>query len=269
MRNLILLLCGSLLSACDSSGDLTTRTSQVDDGGYFHIQLLVDEQHPLDTGLDVSLYDIDLFDTTTSIITALKARDVTVICYFSAGSYEEWRDDADDFPVAALGDELDGWPGEKWLDITNIELRSVMTARLDLAVEKGCDGVDPDNVDGYSNATGFTLSAADQLVYNRWLADEAHSRELSIGLKNDLDQITDLVTDFDFAVNEECYAYDECDLLSPFVNADKPVLHIEYGSEFYAAGPERDDLCANSTALGLHTLIMPDDLDGSLRIVCP
>lgn len=267
LRCLLLLLCG-LLAACGAPTPASDPLPE-DDGGYFHIQLLVDDQHPLNTSLDVDVYDIDLFDSSAELIAALQARGADVICYFSAGSYENWRDDADEFPTAVLGNNLDGWPGEKWLDISNTALQSIMIARLDLAVDKGCDGVDPDNVDGYSNNTGFTLTAADQLAYNRWLADQAHARGLTIGLKNDLGQITDLVADFDFAVNEECFAYDECDLLSPFVLADKPVLHIEYGSEFYYPGPERDALCAQSAELGLQTLIMPDNLDGSFRIRCP
>lgn len=267
LRCLLLLLCG-LLAACGAPTPASDPLPE-DDGGYFHIQLLVDDQHPLNTSLDVDVYDIDLFDSSEELIAALQARGADVICYFSAGSYENWRDDADEFPTAVLGNNLDGWLGEKWLDISNTALQSIMIARLDLAVDKGCDGVDPDNVDGYSNNTGFTLTAADQLAYNRWLADQAHARGLTIGLKNDLDQITDLVADFDFAVNEECFAYDECDFLSSFVLADKPVLHIEYGSEFYYPGPERDALCAQSAELGLQTLIMPDNLDGSFRIRCP
>lgn len=58
-----------------------------------------------------------------------------------------------------------------------------MSARLDLAVQKHCDGVEPDNVDGYSNDTAFNLTAANQLVYNGWLAEAAHARSLSVSLK--------------------------------------------------------------------------------------
>jgi len=68
--------------------------------------------------------------------------------------------------------------------------------------EKGCDGVEPDNVDGYTNDTGFNLTSNDQIQYNKFLANEAHQRGLSIGLKNNLDQIEVLEPFFDFAVNE-------------------------------------------------------------------
>eukprot|EP00051_Salpingoeca_urceolata_P014688 m.187478 g.187478 ORF g.187478 m.187478 type:complete len:103 (-) comp18158_c0_seq3:113-421(-) len=86
----------------------------------------------------------------------------------------------------------------RWLDISTIndagsKLRSIMEARLDVAVEKGCHAVEPDNIDGYSNNNGLGLTAQDQLVYNRFLADAAHDRGLAIALKNDLDQVDDLV----------------------------------------------------------------------------
>lgn len=42
-----------------------------------------------------------------------------VVCYISIGSYEDWREDAGDFPDDAVGNTMDGWAGEKWLDITN------------------------------------------------------------------------------------------------------------------------------------------------------
>jgi hypothetical protein len=83
-------------------------------------------------------------------------------------------------------------------------------------------------MDGYRNDTGFPLTAADQLRYNRLVARLAHDRGLAVGLKNDLDQIPELVGDFDFAVNEQCAQYGECGALKPFVDADKAVFHVEY-----------------------------------------
>ena len=186
----------------------------------------------LDASHDVVMYDIDLFDTPRATIDALHAEGRIVICYFSAGSREDWRPDAGDFPSRVLGRDLDGWPGERWLDVRALDvLRPIMAARMDLAVAKGCDGVDPDNVDAYANPTGLPLSSGDQLAYNVALSEEAHARGLSIGLKNDLGQIEALEPFFDFAVNESCLVYDECELLKPFVAAGKAVFGIEYASE--------------------------------------
>ena len=103
-----------------------------------------------------------------------------------------------------------------------------MRARLDLAVTKRCDGVEPDNVDGYTNNTGFPLTGADQLAYNQWLAEEAHDRRLSVGLKNDIDQLSALVPYFDWALNEQCFQYDECDGYAVFVSNNKAVFGVEY-----------------------------------------
>jgi hypothetical protein len=186
-------------------------------------------QGEINTSWDVEMYDIDLFDTPQDIIDALHADGRLVICYFSAGSYEDWRDDAADFPASVIGEPLDDWEGEAWLDIRrNDLLESVMTARLDLAVEKACDGVEPDNVDGYDNDTGFDLTGDDQLAYNIWLAEQAHERGLSIGLKNDLDQIEVLVEHFDWALNEQCFEFDECETLLIFIEQGKAVFGVEY-----------------------------------------
>jgi len=48
-----------------------------------------------------------------------------------------------------MGNGLTGWKGERWLNISSANVRSIMTARIQLAAQKGCDGIDPDNVDGY------------------------------------------------------------------------------------------------------------------------
>src|SRR3972149_750836 len=81
----------------------------------------------------------------------------------------------------------------------------IMRERFDLCRDKGFDGIEPDNMDGYTNDTGFPLTYEDQLRYNLWLAQEAHARGLSIGLKNDPDQGTDLVHDFAWALSEDCF----------------------------------------------------------------
>ncbi len=186
----------------------------------------------LDTTIDVAMYDIDLFDSPQATITGLLAADRVVICYFSAGSWENWRPDAGDYPTEVIGNPLDGWPGESWVDIRRLDvLGPILEARMDLAVTKACTGVEPDNVDAYQNNSGFPLTAADQLAFNRFLASEAHSRGLSVGLKNDPDQVGDLVADFDWALNEQCYQYDECELLQPFINAGKAVFGVEYNGD--------------------------------------
>jgi len=120
----------------------------------------------MDYSLDVEVFNLDLFDSDTSAIAQLHDLGVFVICYFSKGSYENWRPDADKFLSDVLGRPMAGWEGESWLDVRRIDLlEPILNARLDLAVQKGCDGVDPDNVNGYENETGFPLTPEDQIAY--------------------------------------------------------------------------------------------------------
>jgi hypothetical protein len=225
-------------------------------GTSWQIQL----QGTLDTTVAAGVYDIDLFDTPASTIAALHAAGRRVICYFSAGSFEDWRADAAQFPAAALGSALDGWPGERWLDTRDAGVRAVMRARMDLAVSKRCDAVDPDNVDGYTNNPGFPLTAATQLDYDTFLAAEAHARNLAVGLKNDLGQVASLVDAFDFAVNEQCRQYSECDLLTPFIARAKPVFGIEYSGS-------TGTVCPAANAANFDTDIKKLALD-AWRVAC-
>jgi len=199
----------------------------------------------------VAAWDVDLFDTTRPEIAALGRAGAAVICYFSAGSWEDWRPDRDAFPIAARGATLAGFDDERWLDIRRADVRAALAARLDHARDHGCDAVDPDNVEGHLAETGFALTAADQLDFNRWLAAEAHARGLAIGLKNDLAQVAQLADDFDFAVNESCLVWDECHLLRPFLDRDKAVLHIEYADE----GQDAASVCADPGRAGFSTII--------------
>ncbi len=220
---------------------------------------------PVDLSVDVAVYDIDLFDNDADIITALHAEGRQVICYLSVGSWEDWRPNADQFPQSVIGAAYEGWPGEYWLDIRQIDLLApVLRARLDLCRDKGFDGLEPDNIDGYTNDTGFPLTDADQLAFNRWLAAEAHARGLSIGLKNDPDQVADLLPDFDWALTEDCLAEGWCEDLLPFIEAGKPVFAAEYTD----TGVSLEQLCPAAKAFGFAFLLKERDL-GAWRQSCP
>jgi hypothetical protein len=223
---------------------------------------------PIQTTVQAELYDIDLFEAPDGVIGSLHALGRRVLCYFSAGSVEEGRPDAARFPPSAVGRPLEDYPNERWLDIRRQEVLDIMSARLDLAVRRGCDGVEPDNVNGYANNTGFSLTAADQLAFNRNLANQAHLRNLAVALKNSGDHAAELVAYYDLELNEECHRYEECDQLRPFLDAGKPVLNAEYASNSSAATRQAATVCPQATSKGLRTLILPLDLDGSFRVSC-
>ncbi len=182
----------------------------------------------VDVSLGVEMYDVDGFDASRRLVRRIHRSGAAAVCYVSAGSFEDWRPDADRFPEEVLG-RSNGWPGERWLDIRRLDvLRPIMRDRIAMCVAKGFDGIEFDNVDGYANRTGFDLTARDQLRYNAWLANAAHRRGLSAALKNDLGQVAKLLPYFDYALNEQCFQYDECRRLRRFVEAGKAVFGVEY-----------------------------------------
>jgi hypothetical protein len=216
---------------------------------------------PVDQSIKVAMYDIDGFDNDASVVASLHAKGRKVVCYIDAGTYENWRSDANQFPSSVRGNGVQGWAGEQWLDIRKLNvLGPIMQARLDMCKTKGFDGVEFDNVDGYTNNTGFLLTANDQLTYNTWLALEAHLRGMSAGLKNDLDQVPQLLPYFDWALDEQCFQYAECDQLTPFISAGKAVFEVEYtlnASQF----------CPQANALNFNSLLKNLALDAP-RTAC-
>jgi hypothetical protein len=182
----------------------------------------------IDISVEADVYDIDLY-VDQAVVDELHARGIKTICYISVGSWEDWRPDADKFPEVVLGKDYEGWPGEKWLDIRQIDLLApIMRARLDLCAAKGFDGVEPDNIEIHDNDTGFPLTYADQLAYARWLAEEAHARGLAIGIKNAPDMVADSLAFLDFAITEDAFFYGWIDAMLPFITAGKPVFAAEY-----------------------------------------
>ena len=222
----------------------------------------------LSTRLDATLYDVDLFATPATTIAYLKKKKHRIICYFSAGSFEPWHEDIASIPDAAIGKQLEGWEEENWLDIRADAVKDWAANRLQLAADKGCDGVEPDNVDGYQHDTGFNLTAQEQLGFNRFIATRAHELGLAVGLKNNLQQIPLLVDYYDFAVNERCFEFTECDRLLLFIRAGKPVLNAEYQPYYANNAGARAKLCTKANKLGLRTLILPEELDGRFRFSC-
>src|SRR3954451_551058 len=144
-------------------------------------------------------------------VRALHVRGARVIGYIDAGTAETWRPD---FPkmqsfdqscdACLFGDPLSHFPDEYWLNITTDArgtdpntgqtetvrrfLLGEMLARLKESKLIGVDGIELDDVDGWQNDTGLSITGTQQLEYNARLANLAHRVGFSVGLKNDLDQ---------------------------------------------------------------------------------
>lgn len=183
----------------------------------------------LDLSVPAKIYDLDMFDTPASVVAKLHAMHRRAMCYVDVGTWERWRRDAGEFPKSVLGKPDGGWPGERWLDVRQTSvLKPIMGRRLDLCKRKGFDGVDPDNLDGFENKTGFPLTYQEQLTYDTWVANAAHDRGLTADQKGDNDQVKDLVKVYDFAVVEQCYAQHWCKSFNLYTNANRLVLDVEY-----------------------------------------
>jgi len=228
----------------------------------FQFQL---SDYPPDLTVQADVFELDLFETSQDALNFLHEAGKRVVCYINVGAWEEYRPDAADFPASVIGKEYIGWAGERWLDISNFKkFSALISARFSLAASKGCDGIDPDNINGFQNDTGFSISAQDQLAYNIWLSEQAHLYGLSIGLKNDSGQIPDLVDHFDFAILEDCAVYGECADFRPFIERGKAVFQVEYTDEFNSI----NSFCPIAAANGYSAILKNRELDAWVNL-CP
>lgn len=213
-------------------------------------------QGELDLGIAAPVYDVDGFEASRADVRALQRRGRKVVCYLDVGSWETYRPDADRFPRSAIGRRYAGFPDERWLDVSRFQLFAApLLARIAMCARKGFDAVEPDNLAGWEpeNKTGFAITRADQLRFNRWIARQVHRRGMAVALKNDGRQARQLVGQFDFAIVEECFQYDECGLYKPFVDRGKAVFVAEYELE-------PSQFCPRARALGFSAVGKSYDL---------
>ena len=214
--------------------------------------------------IDVDVYDID-WEVDASVVEDLHARGIKVICYVSVGSWEDFRPDADEFPDAVIGNDYDGWPGEKYVDIRSSELRAVMEKRFDVCQEKGFDAIEPDNMDVFElgGESGFPLTQNDGVEFALWLAEQAHARGLGIGQKNASSITEEIVADYDWALTESCYSDgDWCGDVSAYTAADKPVFMCEYEADSF------EDACGAWLDQDYSPILKNLDLDAPITF-CP
>ncbi|MGZ4108360.1 MAG: endo alpha-1,4 polygalactosaminidase, partial [Actinomycetota bacterium] len=191
------------------------------------------------------------YQLETAAVDAVHASGRYAIGYVTAGDAERWRPDYEqyvDFDRRCGGCLLGNpfsrrFPDEYWANFGHGKGRfsfmlQMLRARTDRVATTGFDGIEYDIVDTYAQGaryTGFHVSARTQLAYNRALAAMAHADGLSVALKNDGEQIPELLDSFDYAINEQCFQYDECGKAGDptsgwraFISAGKPVFEAEY-----------------------------------------
>jgi glycosyl hydrolase family 114 len=185
-------------------------------------------------------------------VRGIHAKGARVIGYIDAGTAETWRPDYPQLESfnrscngCLFGNPLSQYRDEFWLNIatdaTGVNPRTgqveparqfllgVMRARLKRARKVGADAIEFDDVDSWQNDTGLTISPQAQLRYNSRLANLAHRMGFAVGLKNDLSQASTLQPYFDFAINEQCWQYQECAALQSWpAKYKKAVFNVEY-----------------------------------------
>lgn len=208
--------------------------------------------------------DMDGFDNTGADVAAFHAHGTKVICYLDLGTDEVGnRPDLALIPAKDIGAALDPPFGtEKWLDIRDVAgLAPLINERVAMCAAKGFDAVEPDDIDGYTNSTGFPLTGAEQITYNTAIAAAVHAAGMSVLLKNDVDQVAALEPVFDFALNEQCNEFSECSGYSVFTNAGKAVFNAEYSGTAAT-------FCAADAAKHINGGKFDLNLDGSGHTAC-
>ena len=188
------------------------------------------------------MIDIDMENNSAATIQRLKQKGVVVVCYLEVGAWEDYRQDAKDFPEHVKGAPLDPpYESERYLDIRNATVQKLIAQRLEVAQEKGCQGVEPDIDDAYfedfqgdfsasSTVTGFPITYGDQLNFVTHLSRQAHRLGMSFGLKNGANQrfVHDLLPHIDWVLNEQCNETNTCAVYDQVIAAGKPVFQVEY-----------------------------------------
>jgi hypothetical protein len=176
---------------------------------------------------------LDAFETTQNQVSALKLQNKKVIALISVGTWENWRYDANLFPAELLGNYVDQWNAEKYLDIGNREiLLPIIKNRLSMIKNKGFDGIAADNMDTYNKNSGFNITLQKEIDYCRLILSEAHSLGLSVGQVNAPDLITEFYDEFNWLLVQRVFEYNETQSVSAYIGQSKAVLAIEYNDSF-------------------------------------
>lgn len=153
-------------------------------------------------------------------VTERPAQGVFSVCYVNAFQTqpgdERWRE----HPRAILRDPegrpvVDpSWPDEMILDTSSAasrrEVLAVVGEDVATCARKGFQAVELDNLDSFTRAEGLTRRGNAALA--RALTEQAHSLGLLVAQKNAAEHSRWMRREvgFDFAVAEECLAWDEC-----------------------------------------------------------
>ena len=199
---------------------------------------------------------------TTDAVNAIHASGRHVIGYITIGDAENFRADYQqmvDFDAACEGCFIGNpfsqtFPNEWYVNINNGRgqadfMRKMVQARIDKVAAAGFDSLEPDVDNAFENNSGFNISGATQIAYNVSIAKIAHADGLSINLKSDVDQAMnpELISAFDYVLDEQCFQYNQCGNYAGFQQAGKSIFSAEY-----RVAP--DTFCPKANAMNFNSI---------------
>lgn len=247
MRILIAILLSILIFGCKSVYvDNDTNSSQwykPPPNTSWHIQLT----GSVDLRYKSKIYIINLKETRQEFVQRIQDLDKKVICYFNTGLFA--------------------------IDETNSQDNyEIVSKDLDLAVQKGCDGVIDgitfDNFYKYSQNHIIEIDHQHNIEYSKYISEEAHNRGLSVGYMSISQSLKEIESYFDFVVVVECHSENKCNEASSFTASNKAVFNIEFGDTYVRDLETRKKMCIDTVQLNISSLVLPQDLTNQFRYSC-
>jgi len=219
---------------------------------------------------DLDLWDVTTAETITyddsSTVTVpagslagkiaeLQAAGGIVVCHVDLGAIALDDPDASKFmgfevtppdrPTAPTVGSVIGWsvvgdPNKRYLDLRTASRplwEAIMFKRLDLAKRLGCDGIDAAWMDQIDPGFPLVMSGADNDLTNyfREVVGQLHQRELSAGLRV-VSMVGKTLSDgfvesYDFAIDERCAEFKDCDFVRRFAQERKAIFGLDYETD--------------------------------------
>ena len=244
------------------------------------------------------------------VVQAIHAAGHYSICYVECGAQQTGFPDAASFASAdytngsnAATTQMQGYANEHWFNIRGFlhwsssapttfpsdglstsaadamaaaDIAAGLAKRFAWCKLEGHDAVEPDDLDGYTNASqtgaaggGWGLTQAQAAGFERWIAYQTHADGLAVFQKNDSANASVNEPMYDGVITEECNYYDDpCSGSGgdwdAFLAAGKPVLNAEYTSD----GETTAKFCQADETAGITGALFDVALDGKTYQPC-
>ena len=181
-----------------------------------HRPLAVAAAAQLDPSVPAAVYDVDGFETRAATWRPTPARSQG-ICYLDVGTWESYRPDAGLLPPLGDRQALRRLPRRALARRLSLPALAPLCARFAICRTRASTRSSPTTWPATKTTPALRSALLDQLRFNRWIARVVHRQGMAVALKNDPAQVRQLLGDFDFAVVESCFDFDECDSFLPFI----------------------------------------------------